>query len=332
MYDEDISRTNENFERYKERLTNFSNEFELGLFVFLARKSLLWVILFFMLAGAGAFAYLRYTQPIFEASTILQITSNNTAQQVLNVDNIYETDDISGDIELLRSKEFFRSTLDALGLDVGYFAEGQFLTGDNYKKSAYLVQARVIDSALYNTRIDIQFPSKETVELAYVLKGESYGGTYPVSRAISLPHADLKIKLLDYEQFIEGQGQVKSIQHYFQLNLVDHILNQYYPQLSVRLLNDAAKTVQISFRDDNAQKTSDIATALAQRFIDYDVERRSESAKQVLNFIDRQVDQVYGRLKTSETSIQEFKKENRLSESDDFTSIYLDRLNNLEGE
>ena len=36
MLQEDISKTNDNFERYKERITNFSGEFELGLFLFIA--------------------------------------------------------------------------------------------------------------------------------------------------------------------------------------------------------------------------------------------------------------------------------------------------------
>ena len=49
-----------------------------------------------------AFLYLRYTPPIYEASTILQIRSKNTANQVLQVDNIYESNDISAEIELMR--------------------------------------------------------------------------------------------------------------------------------------------------------------------------------------------------------------------------------------
>lgn len=40
MVDEEISKTNENFERYRERITNFSNEFELGLFLFVAKNLL----------------------------------------------------------------------------------------------------------------------------------------------------------------------------------------------------------------------------------------------------------------------------------------------------
>ena len=45
MLSEDISQRNLNFESYKERITNFSNEFELGLFLYIVRRSLLWIVL-----------------------------------------------------------------------------------------------------------------------------------------------------------------------------------------------------------------------------------------------------------------------------------------------
>ncbi len=54
MLQEDISKTNDNFERYKERISNFSGEFELGLFLYISSKSLVWIALFFILAFAAA--------------------------------------------------------------------------------------------------------------------------------------------------------------------------------------------------------------------------------------------------------------------------------------
>ncbi len=97
-------------------------------------------------------------------------------------------------------------------------------------------------------------------------------------------------------------------------------------------MNVAAKTVQVSFSDPNAIKTADVSLALAEGYIKYDVEKRSESAKKVLAFINTQLNEVYNTLRISENSIQEFHKDNRLSKSDGFTKIYLDRLNGLESE
>ncbi len=45
MLNEDINDRNLNFESYKERITNFSQEFELGLFIYILKRSLIWITL-----------------------------------------------------------------------------------------------------------------------------------------------------------------------------------------------------------------------------------------------------------------------------------------------
>ena len=71
MLKENISNTNDSFERYKERLSNFTGEFELGLFLFIARKSTVWIFLFFLTALGGSYLYLRYTPLVFESNSII---------------------------------------------------------------------------------------------------------------------------------------------------------------------------------------------------------------------------------------------------------------------
>jgi tyrosine-protein kinase Etk/Wzc len=51
-----------------------------------------------------------------------------------------------------------------------------------------------------------------------------------------------------------------------------------------------------------------------------------------LTFINDQLGDVYTRLKDSETSIRDFKKENRLADREDIAQTYIARLNDLEKE
>src|SRR5580692_5393722 len=128
MLQEDISSTSDNFERYKERITNFSNEFEPALFISMAKKSILGVIFFFTVSLSIAFLYLRYTPKIYESSTILQINNSNNANKILSLSNVYEGDQedkqLAGDIELIRSRVFLKRVLATLPLAVSYFEEG----------------------------------------------------------------------------------------------------------------------------------------------------------------------------------------------------------------
>ncbi|HET6225994.1 MAG TPA: Wzz/FepE/Etk N-terminal domain-containing protein, partial [Bacteroidia bacterium] len=122
MLQENISATNENFERYKERISNFSGEFEFGLFLFIARKSLSLILVLLAIAFVCARLYLRYTPPVYESSSIIQVQSTNQANKILDVDKLKEMDNgLAETVELLRSKVFLKRVLEKLPLEISYF-------------------------------------------------------------------------------------------------------------------------------------------------------------------------------------------------------------------
>ena len=74
------------------------------------KKSVLWIILIMLFTNTMAFLYLRYTKPIYESSSLLKLEIESEAS-VLGFSNPELSSNIkglSGEIELLRSKLFFR--------------------------------------------------------------------------------------------------------------------------------------------------------------------------------------------------------------------------------
>ena len=203
MYNEEISKTNENFARYKERITNFSSEFELGLFLYILRKSLAWIFLIIFLAFLGSLLYLRYTVPIYQSSLVLQINSSNTARKVLKMEDIYEDEDISASIELLRSKFLLNRAIESLPLDVSYFNKGQFLTYELYTSSPFRVQYDILDSSVLNRPFYISFPKDNEVEIIHHSKGEEETMIYKIDEVIHLDNVDLKIVITDIQKMKE---------------------------------------------------------------------------------------------------------------------------------
>jgi len=334
MLQEDISTSGDNFERYRERITNFSNEFEPALFLSIAGKSILWSILFFSISLSTAFLYLRYTPKVYESSTILQINNSNNANKVLDAKNIYEGDaedkQLAGDIELLRSRVFLKRVLSTLPLSVSYFEEGTFRTNEHYKGSQYSVESKLKTGDICGVRIFITPKSGTSGEITYSLSGKTQTRIFRTGEWITdLPQAELKITLIDKDWKV---SETKKKRFYFVLNNLENLAAMYNPRLSVTLLNDAAKTVKILFRDNNAIKTSDIVNAMTSEFIAYDVERRGESAKSVLEFIDNQLESVYNRLKNSESTLGNFKREYKFSENKELANVNFVRLNNLEDD
>ena len=169
-----LNESNATLERYKERLTNFSGDFELGLFIFLAKKSLLWVIFFFAVAIGFSWLYLRYSQSEYESSAIMQINNDNNAK-MLNVSGLYnmeDQDELASAIEIIRSKVFLKRVLNKLPLETSYFAKGKIKTSEHYKSSPYNVGINIKSEEIIGTHFDITFNSEiNGGEISYNLGG-----------------------------------------------------------------------------------------------------------------------------------------------------------------
>ncbi len=307
--------TQTDIDKYKERLFNFSGEFDFGLMIHMFRRSRRWLLLFFLLGCFGAFLYLRYTPRNYQSTAILQIKTADRANQILNVDRLATAGmehELAESIELLRSKVFLKRALTKLPIEVSYFNEGTFRSLEQYGNHPYFVDFKIKDASIVGQRIYISFDGLGKGSLHYEIGGRKFSRKFEEKHWISLPHVDFKIVVTDYLAINEMNKGVKKNMNFFTINNFDALADQYHKSLDVRILNDGAKTIQITFIDNNARKALDIVAALTLEFNSFDVERRSESSKSILAFIDNQLDVVYERLKNAENALQEYKNKNNI--------------------
>src|SRR5882672_10928507 len=105
-------------------------------------KSLIWNLMFVGLFISLAFIYLRYAPQIYQAKSVIQIKTSNTASKVLNVQNIYDESEqqIAEAIELIRSTIFIKRVISKLPLQVSYFTEGTFRNFEQYSGAPYRIE------------------------------------------------------------------------------------------------------------------------------------------------------------------------------------------------
>lgn len=326
MLNAESSQRSLNFESYKERITNFSNEFELGLFIYIVKRSLIWVSLCILLAIAAAYLYLRYTPETFEARTMVQIREINTAKQVLNMSTFAEDKNILADVELMRSKYFIAKALKLMPLEISYFNRGQILTEELYNRTFFIVKDVVLlDSAVRDVPISLSMTGPGRYSIQY------WQQEYEFNRGERLrtPHFSASVDVRREDPLLSGQ---QDLSVYFKINDPNTLVLKYGQQLAVRIVDANAKTVEIICMDQNPALARDLANALARTFIDYDLDRQSESSESILRFIKTQKDTVFEQLRESEFKLQQFKMENRIPDMALLTPIYLERTKEYENE
>jgi tyrosine-protein kinase Etk/Wzc len=326
----DVSQRHLNYESYKERITNFSNEFDLGLFVHIVRRSMVWIVLTLLLSVACALLYLRYTAEIFESRSVLQLRRSNTAAEVLSMTSFSEVQNLNVDVELMRSRFMLARVLQKLPLQVSYFRRGQILTEETYRSSPYTwEEIEVLDPVVRDVPVHVDLARPGTVTLSYTVAGKEYAITADRHAPIETPHFRGRLAFTPSNWIEEAGSRTTS---YFKINSPGALLARYAQQINVQIADPHAKTVEVRCRDANMVLARDLAQAMAETFIEFDQQRQSESAENIIRFIRTQKDTVFNELRDSELSLQAFKMENRVADMEHLTPIHLERSRAFEDE
>lgn len=296
----------------------------------LLRKNAKYCIFLIVLSLFLAYLLLRYTIPIYESSTTIQVTITNTARSVLEMEKSFEKPDISVAAELLSSPFLFKRAIKKLPLQVSYYNKGSFLSHELYKTSPFEVTINLHDSSYIGQPFFLRFINPQTVLIHCPSKGIEEQKAN--ANHIAMPGITLHIFIKNYEKIQEFQNTIKQQEFMFVINDWDLLSEKLIKNLTVSIVNYQANSIKISFRDNNPQKAADIANAIAEEFKLYDLENRSQSSRQVLHFLEEQLSIAYNKLKESENIIRAFKKENKLSDTYQINAGYLDQLRKFEDE
>lgn len=297
------------------KISTLNDELDIKLFIYIAKKNVFFPIAFVVLALTGAYLYLRYTQPVYQTSAILQLSNENQANRILPTAALYE-DDIAKQIELLRSSVFLQRSLSKLPLEVSYFTKGTVLNNELYRNAPFGVNIKVRNPRIYGTPVYVDFLSGGEVQISYAING------YPLQKLelradsrLVTPDFELEVVVFNFRAIAEQQNIFSRNSYFFVINNPETIASRYANDIKINVLNAAAKTILISCTGTNAQKASDIVNAIVEEFNVYDLEKKAESANNILAFIDLQLDLVFDKLTESELELDDFKKQHRIDET-----------------
>lgn len=321
----------------KKKISPINEEFDFKLFVTIARKNMLWFFLFMITSMGTGLLILRYTAPVYEASTILKIANENNAQNVLGIssDNkIFSNDNqqLAGHVELIRSRVILQRALSRLPLHISYYSQGAVLVNELYKQSPFNVEFSLRDSSIMGIHIYVEFLNKDKFTLSYQGDSALQTYTFEIGKWFSIPAADMRITINDYSLISQHQKEFSKDAFFFQLNSSTDVADEITKDLIVNVLNPEAKSVIIKLRGKNLRKMADIVNAIAQEFNRYDVEKNSEVANKILDFIDNTIASIDIELSNSETSLENFKRENKIISPEHTINNITLRINELQDQ
>lgn len=321
------------------KISNLNDEFDFKLFLKIAKRNSAWIVLFFVISFLMAFLYLRYTYPIYEAKTIIQIALADKNSKLLLDKEFSSQSDISSKIELLKSPTFLNRVFNKLPLDIGYFQIGNVLNFEMYRSSPFEIDYHNPTNELYNIPIYISFTDENNVTISVNINNKENVYRIKTDKWQRLPMLDsIKINVRNYEKIRKDMLGLNENPYYFLLLKPENLVRTYSANLEVVTENDAAGTIKMVFHERSPAKAADICNTIAEEFKKYDIEKQAESSLNTIRFVDDQLKIIYDKLYDSEVNLQDFKTKNRLNDETplpDFNTRINDlesKLNNLEVE
>ena len=176
----------------KEKLSILNDEFDIGLAILIIRKNLFFIFLSLFVGFSVAYFINRYTTPQYSASSIVKISEKNDVNQMMNFENIYETN-LVAELSRLKSKKMLSEAITGLSIDVDYFTKGKFLDTENYLSNPFLISYQVKNNKSISSPLIISFKNG----IGLVSREDNDSATYlvPPNKWISIDGIELKIRI-----------------------------------------------------------------------------------------------------------------------------------------
>lgn len=323
----------------KSKISQFNEEFDLKLLRYITIKKLPLIILFFTVAILAANLLLRYTIRVYETRSVIQVEAEDIARAQVYGSRSVLSEDLSKTIGVLNSRVFMDRVFSKLPLDVRYYNEGRFLDFELYTSTPFTVNYVIREPEIYGVPIYISFDTDSVFTVSYSYKTEK--GTKSRSKIVKkgkwyeFPEFEFVVNVdEDKESAIDQIRSQKNF--YFSFMDVTKMYDRFRGRITIDVLSESAKTIEILVKGSNPRIASHIANQIAEEFQIFDIERKAQSTMKILEYIDEQYDIILEDVLIIQDSILKHKRKYNLYDieiTEDFRRIdTLTELRNLDLE
>lgn len=272
--------------------------------------------------------YLWYTPKTYSTSGLLKFeekkpeladiigTMSNSDRSAVNLQSESFT---------IQSRSLLLKAIKNLDYRTTFYLSGRVRTYDMYPKKPLQINLLKFDSLnFYQDLIAFKPVNKKTFELSWkigdneVQQNFKYG--YPVN--------------IGPVTFTVGYpGSVNpGITYLFKFNIPESFLDRVHSGLRINEAIKNSDLLTIQQTDANPQFATDIINAIMKEYLNYDRNQKTQSATQLINFINEQLAYLSTELKGSERSLEKYKQNTKIMDVRSSAGTALSKVSDLESQ
>lgn len=294
-------------EKQHDLVQEFFENFDLKLFMYVAKKTMFFVGILLFISLIVPFLYIRYVTPIFEtkATLIKKKEIKNSILDEKNTEFLKSNDEekINRDIQVIKSDFLLNNIVDSLNLSINYYKLGR-IPGKRFElhnNREFIINQDffITNTELFGKEIEIDFESNKSYSLSYKVSG-SENSIKKLSTDRSFSNKDLNFKF----DFVSPKVKGKYV---FIFNSRETVKNYIISNLNVA---NASPNILFSLRSENGAKSEFIIQQVINGFLELDQKENSEKIENSIVYIKNFIDTINLQLRESQLEKANYVKAN----------------------
>lgn len=257
-------------------------------------------LLFLAFSIVGAFLYLRYATPLYEATATLIIKDEkkgyDDSKMMESLDIINTKKIIENEVEVLQSRTLMNTVVKKLHLYAPVKQEGKVTSVSAYVMSPIIIESDKPDSLVPFDKIIFEYDARNNS----ILLNKSFKAS--INQWTKTPFGNLKFLLND--RYVANPNTKP---YYFSLIPSKTVAVGILSNLKVSASSKLSSVIDLSYRDAIPRRAEDILNELIITYGQAALVEKNTLAKNTLAFIDERLNIVSKDLDTIEAKLQQYK-------------------------
>ena len=291
-----------------------------------------WFLLGILVAMVAAFIYLRYTPEQYNVSTSILIENENrdglpselTEFEAMVLLGSAEKN-VETEMGLIKSRSLMQKAVQTLGINITYFVKGDVSENEIYKDNVPFSVNFISKDSLWqsvSTMFSIQALSSNNFELKN--REGTIMGNHVFGEEIQTDFGMISMVLTSSEDFKKGDEIIVKIQP------VKEVAKQLNNDLNVDLKYINTDIIELSLNTKIKEKGEDLLNELVSQYNEKAFEDKSLIGKNTDTFINERLRYITEDLFNADSTVQQFKTSNKLTDITSEASLALRSSSELE--
>lgn len=284
-----------------------------------------WFLIAVVISVMGGYFYLKYATPVYlaTATIIIKNEPGQGSQSAIYSDlglNGGGNSNVEVELGILRSKRLMKEVVKSLNIHIQYFKEGKVRTVEIYDGIPFSLQVLKLDELSLKNSGGGQFQISKSEKGNFKIKDLKTEKNIEVlaGRPFSLGFADVVISSNDLTNENKSFDAITVT-----FTDMEKIASHYRSQLNLIQVEKNSNLIELNIKDPVKEKARDILDQLILEYNRDAIEDKNLIAGNTAHFIDDRLAIINDELESVETGKESFKEENRLTDIQAESQIFI---------